>query len=201
MDVNNVQNFSASLNSEIVNIGRRYAIEIDEKLPLYPAERQELDSLPSNDDTKLGRLMSQLTQNWKQEHSVVVLIDEYDYPKRRNSPLYHRYNPIALDSMMSWDTFLNPFFYELERVKRFIKFSFLTCTAKVAYHYRIKYYPDTPVTLKDLTLDPQYSKMMGLTGAELRSHLKPHITAMISQPNETFYTLSLIHISEPTRPY
>lgn len=89
---------------------------------------------------------------------VVVLIDEYDHPLLRLQQ-----KPDSLPAVRDW---LSNFYGVIKAFNRYIRYAFVTGVSKFA---KVSLFSGMN-HLKDITLDPHYATLLGITEAELRSY-------------------------------
>ena len=130
------------------------------------------DFIPECHEFKV--LASRIVRQVLKGHKLVVLIDEWDDPLSSN--LHDRTAFKSIAELMST-------FYSWLRESTFIKFMFVTGIGR---------YQDTSFFtgefIKDISLMPKYSALVGYTEEELRTYFAPYITR----------SATLYHISEET---
>jgi hypothetical protein len=168
LNTTSLEAFQCDLSRALIQTGRSYQIQLDDQ--------------KNSPDTLLQQLVYGLSESGKRSHSVVVLVDEYDRPVRESVDLERGLEAEQLSG------FLKRFFAQFQSLEPMIKLLLLTCTVRLSL-----YNDDTGEglkTLEDLTFDPAFHNMIGLTENELTSHFHAHIDAMAnSRPNETFHSL------------
>jgi hypothetical protein len=116
---------------------------------------------------QFGNLIRDLRQ--KTGERAVVLIDEYDKPllSTIDNPDMHQKMRSALKS----------FYGVLKSSDEYLKFVFLTGVTKFA---QVSIFSELN-NLKDLTLDPRYADLCGITQEELEENFAPEIDAVLKE--------------------
>ncbi len=136
-----------------------------ESLLDYIQEQYEIRHLPLPAIQHVGRLFSRLIQILTVHGPVVVLIDEYDAPIVSN--LVH---PDRLPGIL---TVLHNFYGILKERDQDLRFVLLTGVSRFA---RVSIFSGLN-NLRDISLHPDYSDLLGFTETELTESLAPYIAA------------------------
>jgi hypothetical protein len=112
--------------------------------------------------SQLRKMIASLAKN----NPVVVLVDEYDQPIINNLR-----DPKVAENNRD---ILKKFFEALKSLDRYLKFTFTTGVSKFSQVSLFSGYNN----LKDITMDPRYSGMMGYTEEELKSKFGEHILSI-----------------------
>ncbi len=148
------QELKVSLSNRIDKIARGYSIEVGSGTTI---------------EDKLSDLLDGLHQHYGK---VVVLIDEYDYPLLR-----HIDNPIIAHAVLE---VLKSFFIVVKSLSGKFKFIFVTGVTKFSKTSLFSGLNN----LIDITMDPQYSTLLGYTQAELEYYFAENIDTIAYQQDQ-----------------
>ena len=127
---------------------------------------------PTNYDTRLGRLIQTAYQQTGEK--VVILIDEYDAP--------------MLDSINNWELQdyirerIRNLFSPLKAQSQYLRFVFLTGISKFS---QLSVFSELN-NLQQLTFDPEYEGICGITEQELLTYMKPDIEQLMETLNRDY---------------
>ena len=122
--------------------------------------------------THSGRLMEVIKKaNEKTGRGVVVLIDEYD------KPLLNSFHDEALQK--AFRETLTAFYTVLKSADQWLRFVFITGVTKFA---QMGIFSNLN-QLKDISLDPRYAALCGLTGDEIRADFVPELKLLAKENN------------------
>ena len=122
--------------------------------------------------THSGRFMEVIKKaNEKTGRGVVVLIDEYD------KPLLNRFHDEALQK--AFRETLTAFYTVLKSADQWLRFVFITGVTKFA---QMGIFSNLN-QLKDISLDPRYAALCGLTGDEIRADFVPELKLLAKENN------------------
>lgn len=148
--------------------------------------RENNVSIITNDvEVALDTLIVQLSE--KKASQVVVLIDEYD------KPIIDRLEDFSV-AQKNRDI-LSSFFGTLKGLDKQLKFTFTTGVSKFS---QVSLFSG-PNNLRDITMDPEFSGMMGYTEEELGKYFLEHIQAVVNKRNELKKTFKEKDILEEIR--
>ena len=151
-------------------------------------EWERIYGCDTSEDTFSLRLKGIIKRAYEQSgRQVVLLVDEYDSPmldSNNNEELQAEIRGIMRD-----------FFSPLKAQGEYLRFLFLTGISKFS---QMSIFSELN-NLQNISMQDAYSAICGITENELRTQLEEDIRRMAEANGET-YDLSLIHISEPTRP-
>lgn len=122
--------------------------------------------------THSGRFMEVIKKaNEKTGRGVVVLIDEYD------KPLLNSFHDEALQK--AFRETLTAFYTVLKSADQWLRFVFITGVTKFA---QMGIFSNLN-QLKDISLDPRYAALCGLTGDEIRADFVPELKLLAKENN------------------
>ena len=122
--------------------------------------------------THSGRFMEVIKKaNEKTGRGVVVLIDEYD------KPLLNSFHDEALQK--AFRETLTAFYAVLKSADQWLRFVFITGVTKFA---QMGIFSNLN-QLKDISLDPRYAALCGLTGDEIRADFVPELKLLAKENN------------------
>ena len=122
--------------------------------------------------THSGRFMEVIKKaNEKTGRGVVVLIDEYD------KPLLNSFHDEALQK--AFRETLTAFYTVLKSTDQWLRFVFITGVTKFA---QMGIFSNLN-QLKDISLDPRYAALCGLTGDEIRADFVPELKLLAKENN------------------
>ncbi len=122
--------------------------------------------------THSGRFMEVIKKaNEKTGRGVVILIDEYD------KPLLNSFHDEALQK--AFRETLTAFYTVLKSADQWLRFVFITGVTKFA---QMGIFSNLN-QLKDISLDPRYAALCGLTGDEIRADFVPELKLLAKENN------------------
>ncbi len=140
-----------SLGKKLREIAKEYHIELD----------------PDDDYKEAFRhLLKQLAKTYKT--NAVILIDEYD------KPIIDFVETEEIEKAGANRKVLKYFYLVLKSSDKYIRFAFITGVSKFS---RVSIFSDVN-NLNDITIDNNFSTLLGLTHEELLRYFHPHIKAL-----------------------
>ena len=122
--------------------------------------------------THSGRFMEVIKKAYERTgRGVVVLIDEYD------KPLLYNFHDEALQK--AFRETLTAFYTVLKSADQWLRFVFITGVTKFA---QMGIFSNLN-QLKDISLDPRYAALCGLTGDEIRADFVPELKLLAKENN------------------
>ena len=149
----NLEDSKTGLQNALFHLSERYMILLNKELP---------------EDMFFNLIVSLYRQTGQK---VVILIDEYDKPLIDN-----------LDNMVEAQKIqglLKRFYGVLKSADEFIRFVFITGVSKFS---KVSVFSDLN-HLQDLTMNPLYATLVGMTETELMTHYLPYIQDIASKKN------------------
>ena len=138
-----------ALDIQIEKIAADYNIKVDHKL--FLKEKFE-----------------QLVEKLSQKQKVVILVDEYD------KPLINYIESGKIETAKKVQEILKSFYGVIKGLDEYLRFVFITGVSKFS---RVSVFSDLN-NLVDITLDANYSTLLGYTETELQQYFSPFIEQM-----------------------